>query len=283
MGMHESPLETRSAALPHIDIPPPAVFGIATHPKFLPPPASPTSSELHKDVILTNEVLGVGSQAVVLRGIWRPTQSPVAIKVIFKDQLLTGSTATQLPMEIKILSENQHPNLIQYVTHYEDYLFYYLILELAGPVLAWSEVFPDYAWNTELPECGFGKADALLSPCVEKKFNLSHCPQEPEPIKKYARARSHLFQNQWEELNDMNGLVQKMAQVDMQKELEQIKSLDLDANLKLHRVQDHLVHHTQITLPGDLKQTSRDLFECLEQFGPFCEDRYVKRGFVFNL
>ncbi|KAI9221796.1 kinase-like domain-containing protein [Blastocladiella britannica] len=102
-----------------------------------------------------------------------------------------------VPPEIAILSMlPHHQNLIQYLHHWRDDVFYYLVLELAGPQVAWSEAAADHAWNSEAPARGLTSLD------------------------------------------EMDG-----------------------------------VGESGMLPPLPLWKTSRDLFECLDRFGPFCEDR----------
>ncbi|KAL7754214.1 hypothetical protein RI367_000195 [Sorochytrium milnesiophthora] len=192
----------------------------------------PIARQLLDRYSLTEEVLGQGSEAIVLRAVQRASGRPVAIKFIFKENSSAASSPQSqpqpLPMEIRVLSRVQHPNIIQYIEHFEDDSFYYLVLELAGPSLPWSEVRKmrdSVNWNERDVSAGYGNdllpASATASSTAATTTTTNDNGDETDDG----------------DLSDGGVFV-------------------------------------PLALPAiPLKKTSRDLFECLEKFGPFSEDR----------
>ncbi|KAJ3374780.1 hypothetical protein GGF31_006678 [Allomyces arbusculus] len=139
----------------------------------------------------------------------------------------TPTPPIAMPVEIRVLSQLSHPNLIRLLAHFEDDAFYYLVMELAGPEVAWSEAEVDHAWNQERPERGYGATplqSRTSSPCRSQRASI--CGEVAMMVVSPRRATFEAF-------------------------LAGQQSLG----------------------PVPLFKTSRDLFECLERFGPFCEPR----------
>ncbi|ORZ35445.1 kinase-like domain-containing protein [Catenaria anguillulae PL171] len=302
------------------------LFGAALHPEFL------------ASVDLTEEVLGIGSQAVVLRGTLRPGHPqagmPVAVKFIFRSRGMakqvrqafeasglaglgghggSGGSASstssssgggggaggggggsdtsspppildmhyeltpqsprikEMPTEIRVLSTLSHPNLIRYIAHFTDATFYYLILELAGPLVAWSECVADHAWNTEAPQRGFG--DAMSAPGSPRLGSRS---MSSVSLASLAAA-----------LSPANAMGPGMAPPALAHRgstsltLPESAAIWGELALLASPAVTSPVHESfasylsnELELPPlPLWKTSRDLFECLDRFGPFCEDR----------
>ncbi|KAI9178742.1 hypothetical protein H9P43_005404 [Blastocladiella emersonii ATCC 22665] len=289
------------------------LFGAALHPDFL------------AAVQLSEEVLGIGAHAVVIRGTVRSgpdTGMPVAVKFIFRDRAmrrhvrktfgaghgraslsptpgdldslplphsdsaltlrdgmspsnppltpLTPSTPASatlslrripaapdaLPNEIRVLSQLRHKCMIRYVAHYEDPAFYYLVLELAGPTVAWSECLPDRAWNHEEPNKGYG--EAMSTPASPRAGHLAFSiPGSAALVSATSESGARTPQQQQQATWDPHHEVQLATPL---------------VSPSRETVEAYLA--SEATLPPlPLWKTSRDLFECLDRFGPFCENR----------
>jgi serine/threonine protein kinase len=79
--------------------------------------------------------IGSGGYGFVMSAIDRITKRKVAVKFINKAK--NPRLHNQVPSEIKILQEIHHPSVIEYIDHFEDSLYHYLIMELYGDV--WSD------------------------------------------------------------------------------------------------------------------------------------------------
>lgn len=62
--------------------------------------------------LLEESELGRGSFATVYKGFHEATQTPVAIKAVYRDRL-NKKLAESLQLEIKIMKHFQHPNMVQ--------------------------------------------------------------------------------------------------------------------------------------------------------------------------
>ncbi|CAO3615284.1 unnamed protein product [Cunninghamella blakesleeana] len=91
--------------------------------------------EFHAKYSLGEE-LGSGGFGFVLSAYNRHTGMEVAVKFIFRDKVPYHSWVRTeqglLPMEIYVLKNVRHPNVIQYLDNYEDDKFFYLVMELHG-------------------------------------------------------------------------------------------------------------------------------------------------------
>ncbi|KAI8615092.1 kinase-like domain-containing protein [Chytriomyces sp. MP71] len=74
--------------------------------------------------------LGVGGFGFVCGAVNRNDNSPVAVKFILKNRVV--SAVDGVPIELYLLKKFQHPAIIKYIESFEDEKFYYLVTELHG-------------------------------------------------------------------------------------------------------------------------------------------------------
>ncbi|KAI8879470.1 kinase-like protein [Backusella circina FSU 941] len=106
--------------------------------------------------------IGRGGYGFVVSAIHRVTRREVAVKFIYKNKLPSTAWEYQdnLPIEISVLKQIRHPNVIQYINNFEDPLYYYLVMELYG-----SE------WESSSQPIRRGSCD--LFECIERHHSLS--------------------------------------------------------------------------------------------------------------
>lgn len=75
--------------------------------------------------------IGSGGYGFVMSAVHRVTKQEVAVKFIYKSKLPLDSRKG-LPLEISILKKIQHPTVINYIDHFEDDIYHYLVMELYG-------------------------------------------------------------------------------------------------------------------------------------------------------
>jgi serine/threonine protein kinase len=78
--------------------------------------------------------IGRGGYGFVVSAIHRVTRREVAVKFIYKNKLPSTAWDSEenLPIEISVLKQIHHANVIQYINSFEDPLYYYLVIELYG-------------------------------------------------------------------------------------------------------------------------------------------------------
>ena len=81
------------------------------------------------DFSVTNQI-GKGSYSKVLEVQLKSSGERFALKVMSKKTILSANCVDQVKREIKILSRISHPNIIQYISHFEDYHHIFILLEL---------------------------------------------------------------------------------------------------------------------------------------------------------
>ncbi|KAF9577749.1 hypothetical protein BGW38_006844 [Lunasporangiospora selenospora] len=91
------------------------------------------------------EELGSGGFGFVVSAIRKSDHKEVAVKFIFRDKVPIHGWAKDpelgmIPMEIYVLRNVQHPNIIGYLNAYQDSKFFYLVMELHGT--PWSASNP---------------------------------------------------------------------------------------------------------------------------------------------
>lgn len=85
---------------------------------------------------LGNE-LGSGGFGFVVSATRNSDQKEVAVKFIFRDKVPYHGWAKDpemglIPMEIYALKNVNHPNIIRYLGSYQDFMYFYLVMELHG-------------------------------------------------------------------------------------------------------------------------------------------------------
>ncbi|KAI8609686.1 kinase-like domain-containing protein [Chytriomyces sp. MP71] len=99
---------------------------------------------------MPRRVLGYGSNGVCIAAIdlQSPSQTPVAIKVIYKAH--AGLTAKEIPAEVAILEDLSaacpNASIVQYRTHWSDTYHHYLVTELFGS--NWLALCPNHHLQT---------------------------------------------------------------------------------------------------------------------------------------
>ncbi|KAI9300026.1 kinase-like domain-containing protein [Cunninghamella echinulata] len=150
--------------------------------------------EFHAKYSLGQE-LGSGGFGFVLSAYNRHTGMEVAVKFIFRDKVPYHSWVRTeqglLPMEIYVLKNVHHPNVIQYLDNYEDDKFFYLVMELHGT--QWG---PNSSFNSTSTESS--RSPALSQTLSEVSWNSSvdtplideHVYQPPSQQQSFTRRTS---------------------------------------------------------------------------------------------
>jgi serine/threonine protein kinase len=82
---------------------------------------------LHEQYELGDQI-GQGGYGFVVSGVQYATNRPVAIKHIYKNKLRHHG----VPNEISILKQLNHPTVIEFIDHFQDSEYHYLVMELFG-------------------------------------------------------------------------------------------------------------------------------------------------------
>lgn len=80
---------------------------------------------------LNNSSLGVGGFGRVYKVKHKTNKHIYAIKVIGKQKVIENDLVEQMKLEIKIMYQLNHPNIIKLYNHFEDNESFYLVMELA--------------------------------------------------------------------------------------------------------------------------------------------------------
>ncbi|KAI8330735.1 kinase-like domain-containing protein [Chlamydoabsidia padenii] len=93
--------------------------------------------------------LGSGGFGFVVSARHRSTGREVAVKFILRDKVpdhaWVQTNQGVLPMEIYVLQQAQHPNIIECLDHYQDERFCYLVMELHGTQWGPSTTLPPHS------------------------------------------------------------------------------------------------------------------------------------------
>ncbi|KAI8077741.1 kinase-like domain-containing protein [Halteromyces radiatus] len=156
---------------------------------------------LHPDFVAKyslGEELGSGGFGFVLSAYERQTGREVAVKFIFREKVpyhcWVRTDQGVLPMEIYVLKNVHHPNIIQFLDNYEDEKFCYLVMELHGtqwgpppPTMtsprspALSQTSSEDSWNSSLDSPLYEEEDVSrftrrtscdLFECIERHHNF---------------------------------------------------------------------------------------------------------------
>ncbi|KAK3833048.1 MAG: kinase-like domain-containing protein [Linnemannia elongata] len=89
--------------------------------------------------------LGSGGFGFVVSATRKSDHKEVAVKFIFRDKVPVHGWAKDpelgvIPMEVYVLRNVQHPNIISFMNVYQDFKFFYLVMELHGT--PWSTSNP---------------------------------------------------------------------------------------------------------------------------------------------
>ncbi|KAJ3225125.1 hypothetical protein HK099_007330 [Clydaea vesicula] len=112
------------------------------------PEAITNSSSLHEfnehvklkafmDKYDIGDVLGYGVTSIVTNAVSKHSNRVVAVKFIFKDRIPMSKWRRDkklgmVPMEICILKKLDHPNIVKFIERFEDFKFFYMIMESHG-------------------------------------------------------------------------------------------------------------------------------------------------------
>ncbi|KAL7325561.1 hypothetical protein PS15p_208020 [Mucor circinelloides] len=97
--------------------------------------------------------IGSGGYGFVMSAIHRETKKNVAVKFIYKHKLPAHFHGQDnIPSEISILKQINHPTVIEYIDSYQDDVYHYLIMELYGCEWSSSQQTSDDS-NSEGSSC----------------------------------------------------------------------------------------------------------------------------------
>ncbi|KAI9022141.1 kinase-like domain-containing protein [Phycomyces nitens] len=105
------------------------------------------------------QALGKGGHGYVVSAIHRQSGVCVAVKLIVKANLRPNnlvkdpSKGDLIPLEIALLRSLEHPNIIGYLEHFQDHMFYYLVVELHGTPWTMTRIPAIPKRNYDLFEC----------------------------------------------------------------------------------------------------------------------------------
>ena len=185
-------------------------------------------------------LLGDGTFGFVLSATYLLTNEQVAIKFIAKKSIKRSNIDGKgrgIPVEIEILSQCHHPNIIKYWEYYEDLNYYILITELFG-----------HEWNSKNePEIA----------------QLKNSKSEPE-ISQLKNSKSEPEITQWNNYNSQNSLLSFEP-----------KSKKLTSFYQF--IQQFLTNNfLSINNNSLIRYKPRDLFECIERLERI-PDKQIKR------
>ncbi|CAD8061805.1 unnamed protein product [Paramecium primaurelia] len=137
-----------------------------------------TSNPLDNYII--EQSIGKGTFGKVYRGLHKPTQQFVAIKILEKSRIEQPADFTRIQREIHILRKLRHPNIVQLYEILESDTKIYLIMEFVSG----GELFQHIVKNKRLSE---NEAAALFSQIVEAieylhSLKIAHRDLKPENL-----------------------------------------------------------------------------------------------------
>ncbi|CAD8075315.1 unnamed protein product [Paramecium primaurelia] len=137
-----------------------------------------TSNPLDNYII--EQSIGKGTFGKVYRGLHKPTQQFVAIKILEKSRIEQPADFTRIQREIHILRKLRHPNIVQLYEILESETKIYLIMEFVSG----GELFQHIVKNKRLSE---NEAAALFSQIIEAieylhSLKVAHRDLKPENL-----------------------------------------------------------------------------------------------------
>ncbi|CAD8168516.1 unnamed protein product [Paramecium pentaurelia] len=137
-----------------------------------------TSNPLDNYII--EQSIGKGTFGKVYRGLHKPTQQFVAIKILEKSKIEQPADFTRIQREIHILRKLRHPNIVQLYEILESETKIYLIMEFVSG----GELFQHIVKNKRLSE---NEAAALFSQIIEAieylhSLKVAHRDLKPENL-----------------------------------------------------------------------------------------------------
>ncbi|CAK80366.1 unnamed protein product (macronuclear) [Paramecium tetraurelia] len=132
------------------------------------------------DNYIIEQSIGKGTFGKVYRGLHKPTQQFVAIKILEKSKIEQPADFTRIQREIHILRKLRHPNVVQLYEILESETKIYLIMEFVSG----GELFQHIVKSKRLPE---NEAAALFSQIIEAieylhSLKVAHRDLKPENL-----------------------------------------------------------------------------------------------------
>ncbi|CEG83844.1 Putative CAMK/CAMKL/PASK protein kinase [Rhizopus microsporus] len=149
---------------------------------------------LHPDFLanyIIGEELGAGGYGFVVSARERKTGIERAVKFIYRHMVpphswVKDNTLGHIPMEIYILKNIRHPNIIGYVDSYQDHCFCYLVMELHGTQWTGSPDNNNFPRSPALSETSQSTCSSFLDSPIEEYL--------PEPPMIKRRTSCDLFE-----------------------------------------------------------------------------------------
>ncbi|CAD8080298.1 unnamed protein product [Paramecium sonneborni] len=132
------------------------------------------------DNYIIEQSIGKGTFGKVYRGLHKPTQQFVAIKILEKSRIEQAADFTRIQREIHILRKLRHPNIVQLYEILESETKIYLIMEF----ISGGELFQHIIKHKRLSE---SEAAALFSQIIEAieylhSLKVAHRDLKPENL-----------------------------------------------------------------------------------------------------
>ncbi|KAG1042528.1 hypothetical protein G6F46_000566 [Rhizopus delemar] len=141
-----------------------------------PLPACLSNYPLHPSFLanyIIGEELGSGGHGFVISARERKTGIERAVKFIYRHMVpahnwVKDRTLGQIPMEVYILKNIHHPNIIGYVDSYQDHYFVYLVMELHGSQWATNSSTENNSRSPALSETSHSTCSSLMDSPLEQ-------------------------------------------------------------------------------------------------------------------
>ncbi|KAF9918091.1 hypothetical protein FBU30_000376 [Linnemannia zychae] len=123
--------------------------------------------------------LGSGGFGFVVSATRKSDRKEVAVKFIFRDKVPVHGWAKDpelglIPMEVYVLRNVQHPNIISFLNVYQDFKFFYLVMELHGT--PWSNSNPllnkNNKNNVNMPSSNTSMIEAMAAATLNQRNGL---------------------------------------------------------------------------------------------------------------
>ncbi|KAF9102943.1 hypothetical protein BGX29_003997 [Mortierella sp. GBA35] len=124
--------------------------------------------------------LGSGGFGFVVSATRNSDYKEVAVKFIFRDKVPVHGWAKDpelgvIPMEVYVLRNVQHPNIISFLNVYQDFKFFYLVMELHGT--PWSTSNPllnKNNLNASMPSSNTSMIEAMAAATLNQRMSGSN-------------------------------------------------------------------------------------------------------------
>lgn len=190
--------------------------------------------------------LGSGGFGFVVSATRKSDHKEVAVKFIFRDKVPVHGWAKDavlgvIPMEVYVLRNVQHPNIISFINVYQDFKFFYLVMELHGT-----------PWSTS-------------NPLLNKSNNNNNANNMPTSMIEAMAAAT---------LNQRNGLPGSNSTSSSTSSNSFTSSSTSSSSSSLsHSGSDNELYIEPPKPALLVRRTSCDLFECIEHHSKFSESQ----------